>query len=165
MERTTDTTIPEFGSLEEERQYWEARGPLAEGRKGQVNRPRPGQKRSSFLAVRLTGEELTRLRDMAAQLGLGPSTFARLVLVSTLEDPQRWRKRVTLDQFDALARAATVGDPSSPALLIIDAAQMKQAEELILPVLRALLSMAGVQLITPKDDNYEKVRDAATAHR
>ncbi len=45
-------TIPEFKTLEEEKEYWESRGPLAEGKKGKVDRPRAGQKRSSLLAVR-----------------------------------------------------------------------------------------------------------------
>jgi hypothetical protein len=35
--------IPEFKTLEEEREYWEARGPLAEGHKATINRPKPRQ--------------------------------------------------------------------------------------------------------------------------
>ena len=85
MKRTGTKTIPDFKTLEEEREYWEARGPLAEGYRGRVSKPKAGQKRSSFLSVRLTGEELTRLRDIAAKQGLGPSTFARLVLTSAIE--------------------------------------------------------------------------------
>ncbi|MBI2916921.1 MAG: hypothetical protein HYY01_02920 [Chloroflexi bacterium] len=102
MGKASDTTIPDFTSLEEEKAFWEARGPLAEGHKGTVNRPKPRQKRSSFLAVRLTGEELTRLRDMAAQLGLGPSTFARLLLMSVLEGPQT--RELALGLFRALVK-------------------------------------------------------------
>ena len=85
MKTTEDGGIPEFQSLEEERKYWEGRGALAEGHKGSLNKPRPGQKRSSFLAVRLTGEELTRLRDIAEKQGMGPSTFARVVLTTAIE--------------------------------------------------------------------------------
>ena len=85
MKGEEDTGIPQFSSLEEEKAYWEARGPLAEGRRGRTNRPGPSQRRSSFLAVRLTGEELTRLRDIAANQGIGTSTFARLVLTSVIE--------------------------------------------------------------------------------
>ena len=85
MKSSEKNGIPEFKSLEEEKEYWEARGPLAEGHKGTVNRPKSRQKRSSFLAVRLTGEELTRLRDVAAGQGLGPSTYARMILTSALE--------------------------------------------------------------------------------
>ena len=75
--------IPEFKTLEEEKEYWDARGPLAEGHKGVINKPR--KNRSSFLAVRLTDEEITHLRDIAAKQGLGPSTFARILLTSAIE--------------------------------------------------------------------------------
>ncbi|MBA7660932.1 hypothetical protein ES703_68938 [subsurface metagenome] len=84
-----ETKIPEFKSLEEEREYWEAHGPLAKGHKGRIHRPKPNQKRSSFLSIRLTGEELTRLRDMAAKLGTGPSTYARQVLKLAIEQ-ENW---------------------------------------------------------------------------
>ncbi len=99
MERKEDTKIPEFRSLEEERGYWETRGPLAEGHKGRINKPRGGQKRSSFLAVRLTGEGLTRLRDIAAKQGLGPSTFARLILTSAIEREGQSPKYITRDEL------------------------------------------------------------------
>jgi len=85
MNRKSETKIPEFKSLDEEREYWEARGPLAEGQGGRINRPEPGQKRSSFLSIRLTGEELTQLRDMAAKFGVGPSTYVRQILKLAVE--------------------------------------------------------------------------------
>ena len=85
MNKKIKTKIPEFKSLDEEREYWEARGPLAEGQGGRINRPKPGQKRSSFLSIRLTGEELTQLRDMAAEFGMGPSTYVRQVLKLAIE--------------------------------------------------------------------------------
>ena len=77
MEREKKNKLPEFQSLEEEKEYWEARGPLAEGRKGRINKPRLGQKRSSFLSVRLTGEEITALREVAAIFFTKPSELAR----------------------------------------------------------------------------------------
>jgi hypothetical protein len=77
--------IPEFKSPEEEREYWESRGPLAEGHKGTIHKPGTRQKRSSFLAVRLTGEELTKLRDIASRQGIGTSTYARMMLTSAIE--------------------------------------------------------------------------------
>lgn len=94
---------PEFKSLEEEREYWEARGPLAEGHKGRVNKPKA--KRSSFLVIRLTGEELTQLRDIAARQGLGPSTLARMVLTVLIERESKVPKSITLDAL----RKATGG--------------------------------------------------------
>ena len=99
MEEKVDRGIPEFQSLEEERKYWEARGPLAEGQKGRINKPESGQKRSSFLAVRLTGAELTQLRDIAARQGLGPSTFARLILTSAIERQGESSRYVTMNEL------------------------------------------------------------------
>lgn len=105
MRGTKKAGIPEFKSLEEERNYWEARGPLAEGRTGRINRPKPGQKRSSFLAVRLTGEEITRLRDIAAKQGLGPSTYARLILTRAIENESRAPKVLASDELKDLLMA------------------------------------------------------------
>ena len=105
MKGTKDVGIPEFKSLEEEEKYWEARGPLAEGHKGRSNTPKPGQRRSSFLAVRLTGEELTRLRDIAAKQGLGPSTFARLVLTRAIENKSHAPKALISNELGNLVLA------------------------------------------------------------
>ena len=102
MKENKGVRIPKFESLAEERKYWEARGPLAEEHKGKINKPKPGQRRSSFLAVRLTGEELTRLRDTAAKQGLGPSTFARLVLTRAIENESGMSKAVTSDEIKDL---------------------------------------------------------------
>lgn len=68
--------IPEFSSLDEEKKYWEERGPLGRG-----------PKHSCFLTIRLTSGELDSIRSAAARRGLGPSTFARLVLTKRV----RWR--------------------------------------------------------------------------
>lgn len=74
---------PKFSNAEQEDEYWKTHSPLDEGYKGEIQKTK--QKRTSFLSIRLTGEELTRLRDKAARLGIGPSTFARLVLRFEIE--------------------------------------------------------------------------------
>jgi hypothetical protein len=66
---------PKFGSAEEEDKYWAAHSPIDEGYTGKVQVEK--QKRSSFLTIRLTGDELTQLRDLAAKKGMGPSTYIR----------------------------------------------------------------------------------------
>lgn len=178
MKTRESNEIPQFESLDEEREYWEARGPLAEGHKGRFNKPKPGQKRSSFLAVRLTGEELTQLRDMAAEQGLGPSTFARLVLTSAVENRGKLPKRITLDQVknmleemphslkdsaNALARDTVAGNPDAPSYMIMTPSQMEQSAALFVELLSALLPRMGVQLITPDDARYEEVKDIVRA--
>lgn len=179
MKKREDAKLPEFQSLDEERNYWEAHGPLAEGRKGGVSRPKPDQRRSSFLAVRLTGEELTRVRDIAARQGMGTSTFARLVLTAAIEHQGKLPKRVTLDELrdvlettfsqpvkdnaEALIKATAIGDPDNPAMLIIDASQREKLEEFTLSFLNALFAVAGVQVIRPEDKRYEEVKEIVKA--
>lgn len=69
------------------REYWEKRGPLARGNRGKVQLAR--QKRSSFLTVRLSGRELTKLRDIAVRQGIGPSTLARIILLAEMNKASR----------------------------------------------------------------------------
>jgi hypothetical protein len=99
--------IPTFQSLEEEKEYWEARGPFAKGRKGKINKPVAKDKRSSFLAVRLSGAELTRLRDVAAKEGLGSSTFARKVLLEAIGRGEA--RAVTREELERVLEAALEG--------------------------------------------------------
>jgi predicted DNA binding CopG/RHH family protein len=164
--------VPKFKTLNEEREYWEARGPLADGHKGAINKPRQKQKRSSFLAVRLTGEELTRLRDMASEQGLGPSTFARVVL-STIIQQNGFPKRIPFDDFvnaissrfsqedmekyQRLIKDVVIGDPDNPALLIYSG-QRKAWEEFTSLFLERIL---GVRVMPTKNDNYQKIVEIA----
>lgn len=169
MKGIRDNGVPEFKTLEEERAYWEARGPLAEGRKGRINRPKSGQKRSSFLVVRLTGEELTRLRDIAAKQGLGPSTFARQILTLAIQGESR--KQVSFEEFTSvmsnkfskedlkkaefLIKDLIIGDPENPALLVFSG-QRRKWEEFVSLIFERLL---GIQVVPTKNENLKKVRD------
>jgi len=77
---------PKFSSIEEEDKYWATHSPLGEG--FNVEAQKEKQKRSSFLSIRLTGEELTQLRDIATANGMGPSTFIRILIKDALSDKQ-----------------------------------------------------------------------------
>jgi len=46
MKKKRYSDIPEFKSLEEEKEYWEARGPLADGHRGTWNKPKLNKKRN-----------------------------------------------------------------------------------------------------------------------
>ncbi len=167
MKKREHSDIPQFESLEEERQYWEARGPLAEGRKGQVNKPKPREKRSSFLAVRLTGEELTRLRDMAARQGVGPSTYARLVLTRAIEHEGKPARAVGSDELmsrltETLSKTdrkdlAKV-DADNPVLLVFSGEGTKW-EDFAPVFLRRLLELLGIQVITTEHGSYERLKE------
>ena len=69
---------PKFVSAEEEDKYWAGHSPIDEGYTGEVQVEK--QKRSSFLTIRFTGDELTQLRDLAGRKGMGPSTYIRSII-------------------------------------------------------------------------------------
>lgn len=59
------------------------------------------------------------MRDMATKQGLGPSTFARIVLTSVTERAGNLPKRITLEELrDALAKSLpqSVKDKVSPEI-------------------------------------------------
>lgn len=74
---------PKFNTPEKEDEYWKTHSPLDEGYEGEVQKSK--QKRTSFLSIRLTGDELTKLRNEAAKFGVGPSTYVRQLLKLTIE--------------------------------------------------------------------------------
>jgi hypothetical protein len=84
-----DKELPEFKSVDEEREYWGSRGPLAKGRRGELNTPDSKVQRSHFLSVRLSTQELMSWRNLAVHRGVGPSTLARNVIVAFLEQANR----------------------------------------------------------------------------
>jgi hypothetical protein len=88
---------PDFASAEEEAEYWEKHSPLAEGYEATVQR-KP-QKRSSYLALRLSGEELKQLRDAAEQAGIGPTVLARNLILKGLK-----AEKGLLSRLEALER-------------------------------------------------------------
>jgi hypothetical protein len=83
---------PEFTSIEQEAEYWRTHSPLVEGYEGRERRTY--QKRSSYLAVRLSGEELARLREAAIRAGIGPTTLARNLILQGLESQKDLAARI-----------------------------------------------------------------------
>jgi len=75
--------VPQFRNLEEEDKYWQSHSPLMEGYEGKAQKKK--QNRESFLSVRLTGEELSRLKEQAAFHGVGSSTYARQAIIQAIE--------------------------------------------------------------------------------
>ncbi|MBN1690852.1 MAG: hypothetical protein JW901_07515 [Dehalococcoidia bacterium] len=77
---------PKFDNVVDEDKYWKTHSPLAEGYTAEIQKEK--QKRSSFLTIRLTGEELTHLRDLASSKGMGPSTYIRALIKDALTPVQ-----------------------------------------------------------------------------
>jgi len=100
--------VPKFNNLDEERKFWKTHSPLDEGYKGKVQKIK--QNRASFLSVRLTDKELDLLRQRAISYGLGPSTYARQLIIQKLEsniDP------IPIDLVYAVSRNSFTNDISS----------------------------------------------------
>ena len=95
---------PKFSSADEEAEYWGKHSPLAEGYEGEVQQRR--QTRSSYLALRLSGEELQQLRDAAQRVGIGPTTLARNLILDGLKADRELLARIeTLEhKVDSLSR-------------------------------------------------------------
>ena len=91
-ERKEPYPNPNFASAEEEAEYWDKHSPLAEGYEGKIQLK--GQKRSSYLALRLSGEELKQLRDAAQRVGIGPTTLARKLILDGLKAERELISRV-----------------------------------------------------------------------
>jgi len=170
MKRGTDTKIPEFQSLEEEREYWEARGPLAEGQKGRINKPKPGQKHSSFLSIRLTGDELTQLRDMAAKCGMGPSTYARQILKLTIEQEHLGMHYPSFLPpsllFPSLYDSTVLSDEKvRNRICIFDPDEMEVDPATMHAMLNALFKACRATVVTPEDADYNAVQRIVKARR
>lgn len=161
---------PRFSNLEEEHKYWETHSPLEEGYKGEVQTGE--QRRSSFLSVRMTGDELSRLRAAAAKQGLGPSTYARL-LIRTLLDGN-----ANCPALSAISYPSSLPEPnrteadfvriqhkihdkieSNPeAIYILNTAKWTANPQAIYRILEAIDSLGAThRLVTPDDADYEKV--------
>lgn len=192
MPKKEDIQVPNFGSLEEERQYWEKESPLAEGKRGKINEPQSKEKRTSFLTVRVTGTELTQIRDMAAMSGMGPSTFVRSVLKSLVE---QWKS--SQQQFNYLYDAHNLNrhnsavisndlvtgishacettflnlNTNSKAYCILNPEDLQNMAKMVVAWQKFQKYFAGItescqaSIVTEKDDVYKDVKRIANIQR
>jgi hypothetical protein len=168
MEEINDSQNNNLKTTEEERAYWEKRGPLAKGAKGRINPPVAKEKRSSFLSVRLSGKELTQLRDLAQKYNLGPSTFAQQVLVALVEKAETKKsksdKKETKtmrfdDLFDEMMNnsnqtsrqqivhsllLSTKGEPNDASSIVMDKSKMRDWMEINIRLM-SLMSETAIQ--------------------
>lgn len=172
---------PQFETEEKEAEYWDTHSPLDLAAKPKPQRVRLSGSKNRPITIRLDSESRSKLDKLADKQGLGPSTFARLILMSVIEQAEKVPKRLTLDdlidvldknlpqslkdQAESLAKAISIGDPENPALLVIDRPQMKDWEALVLKFISALLTAVGVQVITPEDSKYEKLKSIAAGKK
>ena len=145
---------PEFSSLEEEEEYWKTHSPLDEGYEGEVQTS--PQKRASFLSIRLTGDELSELRDVASKLGMGASTFARLVIRTAV----RGKNLGLQNSFESLPydyRGMHDSLMKQRSIYIMDTGTMNLSAESLNEFLFLLFSTLKCREITPEDDDYPEI--------
>lgn len=169
--------MPQFETEEQEAEYWDTHSPLDLAAEPKAQRVRVRGAKDRPITIRLDSESRLKLNKLAAERGLGPSTFARSILMSVIERREKLPKRITLDelkdvleknlpqsikdQAESLAKAISIGDPENPTLLLIDRSQMKDWEDIGLKFISALLAVAGIQVLTPEDSEYEKLKSIA----
>lgn len=165
--------IPQFETEEQEAEYWDTRSPLDLVAEPKAQKVRVRGAKDRPITIRLDSESRSKLEKLAAEQGLGPSTFARLVLTSVIERKEKLPRHVTLDELrdilennlpqplkdraESLARDASIGGPDNPAFLI-DNSQVSAWEEFGLEAISTLLAMYNVQIINREHKEYEAVK-------
>ena len=179
---------PRFGSVEEEDKYWATHSPLDEGYPGEIQTAK--QKRSSFFTIRLTGEELTQLRDLSSSRGMGPSTFIRTLIKDALtpreqtelalsKSAQQLKSIVQELVYDKKAGGTSVVKDKAKkqyaatqeAFCILELSKAPITQEkmnaltaaITLNILDHFISNACVKVITPGDVEFDEIKRIAKA--
>ncbi len=145
---------PRFSSIEEEDTYWKNHSPLDEGFKGEVETSE--QKRSSFLSVRMTGDELSQLKEEAANLGLGTSTYARLILTQAITR-QKNSAQYTFGSVDN-NRWNCATNPGHQGIYIVNTDDINITPDIVHSMFRMICNMSNCRVVTPDDADYEIVK-------
>ena len=173
--------LPQFETEEQEAEYWDSHSPLDLAAEPKAQKVRVRGAKDKPITVRLDSESRSKLDRLAAEQGLGPSSFARLILMSVIEQGGKLPKRITLDELkhmleeitprsikdraDLLVKEAAIGDPDNPSLLILDQSQIEEWGELALQAIRALLVMCDVQVITQEHAKYKEIKTLVQSYK
>ncbi len=111
--------IPQFQTEEQEAEYWDTHSPLDLVAEPKVQEIRVRVPKDRPITIRLDSESRVKLNRLAAERGIGPSTFARLILMSVIEQGGKLPKVITFDELKHRL------EQSSSRKRGISAAQMK----------------------------------------
>jgi len=166
--------IPQFETEEQEAEYWDSHSPLDLATEPKAQKVRVRGVKDRPITVRLDSESRSKLDRLAAKQGLGPSSFARLILMSVIEQRSKLPKRITPDDLknmleeitpqliknraDLLVKETAIGDPDNPSFLILNQSQIDEWGELGLQAICALLARYDVQVITHEHTKYEEMK-------
>jgi len=166
--------LPQFETEEQEVEYWDSHSPLDLAAEPKAQKVRVRGAKDRPITVRLDSESRSKLDKLAAEQGLGPSSFARLILMSVIEQGGKLPKRITLDELkhmleeitprlikdraDLLVKEAAIGDPNNPVFLFLNQSQIDEWGELGLQAICALLARYDVQVIGQEHAKYKEVK-------
>lgn len=97
---TNKDVMPQFETEEQEAEYWNSHSPLDLTTEPKAQRVRVKGAKDKPITIRLDSMSRTKLEKLAADQGLGPSTFARLILMSAIEYREKLPKPITYDRSD-----------------------------------------------------------------
>ncbi len=173
---------PQFETEEQEAEYWDSHSPLDLATEPKAQKVRVRGVKDRPITIRLDSKSRSKLDRLAAEQRLGPSTFARLILMSVIEQGNKLPKRITLDDVktmletnlpqsikeraNSLVKSATIGgDPDNPTILLLDKSQIDEWGELGLQAICTLLARYDVQVITQEHTKYEEVKTLVQSHK
>jgi len=171
---TEKDLMPQFETEEQEAEYWDTHSPLDLVAEPKAQKVRVRGAKDRPITIRLDSETRSKLEKLAAEQGLGPSTFARLILTSVIEGRGKLPKRITpdelkdllqenlpqsiKDQAESLVIATSIVDPDNPSALLLDGSQINEWGELGLQAISTLLAMYGLLVITPEHNKYKEIK-------
>jgi len=171
---TDKELMPQFETEEQEAEYWDTHSPLDLATELQAQKIRVRGAKDRPITIRLDSESRLKLNKLATEQGLGPSTFARSILMSAIEHRGNLPKSINLDDLrdvieqnlpqsvkdkaENLVKATSIGDPDNPAFLLLDKSQINEWGELGLQAISILLTMYGMQVITQEHAKYKEVK-------
>ncbi len=91
--------IPQFETEEQEAEYWDTHSPLDLAAEPKVQEIRVRVPKDRPITIRLDSKSRSKLDKLAAEQGIGPSTFARLILMSVIERREKLPKVITFDEL------------------------------------------------------------------
>jgi antitoxin component of RelBE/YafQ-DinJ toxin-antitoxin module len=165
--------IPQFETEEQEAEYWDSHSPLDVIAEPRAQKVRVKGTKDKTITIRLDSESRSKLDRLAAEHKLGPSSFARLILMSVIEQGSKPPKQITLEELNnmveeipqsvkeqvaLLVKEAAIGDQDNPILLVFNQSQMKEWAALGLLFIRTLLTKYDIEVITQDHAKYEEIK-------
>ncbi len=127
-----------------------------------------------LIAVRFNEQELQRLREAAAEQGIGASTLVRILVNQALRPLSTGPRRMTSDEFrevmastlarmdkrelDVLLKDVSIGNPDDPMLLVW-AGKSKKWEQFTSQFLKALLASLDIEVTLPENKELVEASD------